>query len=100
MGRSVSRSRLHSTWPVAASASTAPLALTFLGTPVTWICGVTDGLGVADERGAAVAPSLAAGLAWSPTDADEQAVAPPATMATAISETIRILNRIPVSASA
>src|SRR5689334_7777109 len=100
MGRSVSRSRLHSTWPEAASASTAPLALTFLGAPVTWICGVTEGLGVADGRGvAAIVASLAAGLAWPPAVVAEQAVRLPAMAAAAVSETIRILLRIPVSAS-
>src|SRR5437764_799042 len=66
MGRSALRSRLHSTWPVAASASTAPLALTPLGAPVTWICGETDGLGVADGRGAV--PQLGEqGVAVEPT---------------------------------
>src|SRR5689334_15579111 len=96
MGRSVSRSRLHSTWPVAASASTAPLALTFLGAPVTWICGEMDGLGVADERDvAAIAARSAAGLCWPPAVAAEQAVRLPAMAAAMVSETIRILSRMP-----
>src|SRR5690348_835837 len=102
MGRSALRSRLHSTWPVAASASTAPLALTFLGAPATWIRGEMDGLGVAgvaDGRGVAVVASRAAGLAWPPAVAAEQAVRLPAVAAAAISETIRVLLRIPVSAS-
>jgi hypothetical protein len=70
------------------------LAFTPPGAPATWICGETDGLGlaeVADPRGAAVVASLAAGLAWSPAVADEQAVAPTAT--TAASETIPFLSR-------
>jgi hypothetical protein len=46
MGRSVPGSRLQRTWPVDASAMTAPLALTPPGAPVTWIAGVTDGLGL------------------------------------------------------
>src|ERR1700735_235225 len=39
IGRSVSTPRLHSSVPVAASASTAPLALTRRGQPVTWLAG-------------------------------------------------------------
>ena len=55
MGRSVFRSRLHSTVPVAASATTPPLALTARGAPVTRIPtsaalgGVGDGLGASGQ---------------------------------------------------
>src|SRR4051794_32266138 len=103
MGRSALRSRLHSTWPVAASASTAPLAFTPLGAPATWICGETEGLGLADgadERGEAVLVARsAAGLCWSPAVAAEQAVTLPTMAAAAVSATIRVLNRMLLSAS-
>src|SRR5689334_12204333 len=99
MGRSALRSRLHSTWPVAASASTAPLAFTLPGAPATWICGETDGLGVAggaDGRGVTVIVARsAAGLCWPPAVAAEQAVRLPTMAAAAVSETIRFRNRIP-----
>ena len=45
IGRSVSTSRPHNTWPVAASASTAPLAFTPPGAPATSIIGLADGRG-------------------------------------------------------
>src|SRR5947208_13555956 len=99
MGRSVPRSRPHSTWPVAASASTAPLAFTPPGAPVTWITGLTDGLGldgVADGRAGAITARLA-GRALSFPAAGEQAARPTAITATAVSETIRALNRIPIA---
>jgi hypothetical protein len=50
--------------------------------------------------GAAVVARSAAGLCWPPAVAAEQAVRLPVMAAAAVSETIRILNRIPVSASA
>ena len=63
IGRSPSASRLHSTWPVAASARIAPLALTRAGAPPSWSTGpagrdgVALGLGVAGGwlKGAAAA---------------------------------------------
>src|SRR5215475_7155879 len=101
MGRSVPRSRPHRTWPVAASASTAPLAFTLPGAPVTWIAGLTDGLGrddVAGERVGAIAACLAGrGLCWPASAfpaAGAQATRPTAITATAVSDTIRALNRI------
>src|SRR3954452_23994475 len=96
MGRSVPRSRLHSSWPVAASARTAPLALIPLGAPDAWMAGVTDGLGLAvaaDGRAVplvalvALVASLAAGWSW--PAADVQAVTPAVMTATAVSATIR-----------
>src|SRR5689334_24852444 len=99
MGRSVPRSRPHRIWPVAASASTAPLAFTPPGAPVTWITGLTDGLGwdgVADGRVGAIAACLA-GRGLSFPAAGAQAATPTAITATAVSETIRPLNRIPLA---
>src|SRR5215472_16243507 len=106
MGRSVSRSRLHSTWPLAASASTAPLAFTPVGAPVTWITGLADGrdgVGVAGGRVpavAVVAACLAAGRELPPPAAGAQAATPPAMTVTAVSETIRILSRMPLPSHA
>src|SRR5689334_13451177 len=105
MGRSVPRSRPHRIWPVAASASTAPLAFTPPGAPVTWIAGLTDGLGRdgvaggcvgAGGRVGAIAACLA-GRGLSFPAAGAQAVTPMAITATAVSETIRALNRIPLA---
>ena len=93
IGRSVSISRPHSTWPVAASASTAPLAFTPPGAPATWITGLADGLGdgVADGRVLAGEACMAAGCGLSPPAAGAHAVTPPAMTATTVSQTIRIL---------
>src|ERR1700722_1173420 len=67
IGRCVFTSRPHRTWPVAASASTAPLAFTPPGAPVTLIARRMAGLAAGwDGEGAAgtrvPAPAIAAGL--------------------------------------
>ncbi len=88
-------------WPVAASASTAPLAFTPPGAPVTWIAGLTDGRGldgVAEERVGAIAACLA-GRGLSFPAAGAQAATPAAITATAASETTRVLNRMPLPLS-
>src|SRR6476469_224914 len=107
MGRSVPRSRPHRIWPVAASASTAPLAFTPPGAPVTWIAGLTDGrglglgLGLEGVAGGCVGAIAAclAGRGLSFPAAGAQAATPTAITATAASETIRALNRIPLPLS-
>ena len=106
IGRSVARSRPHSSWPLAASASTAPLAFTPPGVPVTWITGLAGGRGRADAAGGregasaagsgvpAVAACLAEGRGCSPLAAGAHAATPTAMTATAGSETIRTLSRM------
>src|SRR5262249_38944744 len=92
-------SRPHRTWPVAASASTAPLAFTPPGAPVTWIAGLTDGLGrddVAGERVGAIAACLAGDGGLSFPAAGAQAARPTAITATAVSDTIGALSRMPL----
>ena len=89
---------------MAASASTAPLAFTPPGAPVTWITGLTDGLGlgldgVADGRVGAIAACLPAGPGLSFPAAGAQAATPAVITATAASETIRALNRMPLLSS-
>src|SRR4029079_10468751 len=59
---SVPRSRPHRIWPVAASASTAPLAFTPPGAPATWIAGLTDGLGWGGVAGGLGWDGVAGGL--------------------------------------
>jgi hypothetical protein len=80
-----------------------------LGAPVTWITGLADGrdgAGVAGGRVpavavvAAVAACLAAGRELPPPAAGAQAATPPAMTATAVSETIRILSRMPLPSHA
>src|SRR5690349_24968922 len=99
MGRSVPRSRPHRIWPVAASASTAPLACTPPGAPATWITGLTDGLGWDGAAGGLVGAITAClpGRGLSFPAAGAQAATPTAITATAVSETIRALNRIPLA---
>ena len=97
IGRSVSGSRAHKTWPVAASASTAPLALTPPGAPLTWITGLADGRGLDGVAGAlvrAIADWLAAGRELPSPAAGAQAARPTAMTATAVSETTRTLSRM------
>src|ERR1019366_1168164 len=98
MGRSVAASRLHRTWPVAASTRIAPLAFTPAGAPATVIAGRTDSDG--DGRGAAAAPARAAtagaGAVRRPglAEAAVHAAAPPTTAATTIGATSRVLSRM------
>src|SRR5450759_4314246 len=101
MGRSVAASRLHRTWPVAASTRIAPLAFTPAGVPATVIAGRTDSDG--DGRGAADAADAAARAATAGGDAVRRpglaeaavhAVAPPTTAATTIGATSRVLSRM------
>src|ERR1700744_3570945 len=76
MGRSVSTSRPHRTWPVSASTTIAPLALTPLGTPVTWSTGPVGRLGLEDATGVLTgADGLWMSAGWGPAApaADEQA---------------------------
>ena len=111
IGRFVSTSRPHSTWPVAASASTAPLAFTPLGAPVTSIAGWTAGRGVDGEAGTGVragtgtrAADVAVGVGtrgpWAGTPGVHAATPPitavPIRAALAASTTIRPLRRITV----
>src|SRR5580692_9487076 len=98
MGRSVSVSRPHSTWPVAASASTAPLALTPPGAPVTTIIGLGDGLGGGPrsdgEAGARVRAAIAESCPVAdPRPASVQAVMPQAATATTVAMMIHVLSR-------
>ena len=85
IGRFVFTWRPHRTWPVAASASTAPLAFTPLGAPVTLIAGRTAGLaaGLDGAGGAGTlvgAPAVAAGRgtggAWAATVGAHATTAP------------------------
>src|ERR1700735_4419264 len=62
IGRSVSSPRLHSSVPVAASASTAPLAFTRRGMPVTGLAGEA-GAGAGEAGPAAGAADRPAGAA-------------------------------------
>src|SRR5450755_768541 len=103
MGRSVAASRLHRTWPVAASTRIAPLAFTPAGAPATVIAGRTDSDG--DGRGAADAPTRAATAGGDAVrrpgraEAAVHAVAPPTTAATTIGATSRVLSRMTPSSS-
>src|ERR1700722_3824267 len=99
MGRSVFIPRLHSTWPVAASARIAPLAFTPCGVPVTSISGpdgewLGRGAGAGDPRAsAAVAPPAA--RAPDPVSVTAHAVMPPPmTTAAVVSATIRPVSRM------
>src|SRR5580704_4357303 len=98
IGRSVSMSRPHSTWPVAASASTAPLAFTPPGAPATAIIGLADGRGRDGVDGARVRAAAAAcagtGRGPCPAPVDVHAATPPVMAATAVSKTIHTLSRM------
>ena len=102
IGRCVFTSRPHRTWPVAASASTAPLAFTPPGAPVTLIAGRTDGraAGRDGEGGAGTlvpAAAVAAGRgtagAWAAT-VGAHATTPPIMAVPAINPAIRPLRRM------
>src|SRR5579863_214947 len=101
MGRSVVIPRLHSTWPVAASARIAPLAFTPRGVPVTSISGPAGevlgrGRAVgADEPRASAAVDPPAGRALDPVSVTAHAVTPPPMTATAaVTATIRLVSRM------
>src|SRR5579875_3698921 len=97
IGRWVVAWRAHSTWPVLASASTAPFAFTPPGAPAVLICGLADGLGdgvTATRVGLAVAAGVCAGR--DPCDvagAAHAATIPTLTIPT-VSETTRAANRM------
>ena len=102
IGRCVFTSRPHRTWPVAASASTAPLAFTPPGAPVTLIAGRMAGVATGrDGEGAAgtlvPTPAAAAGEgsggAWAAT-VGAHATTPPVMAAPAINPAIRPLRRM------
>jgi hypothetical protein len=103
IGRWVLAAWAHSTWPVAASASTAPSALTPPGAPATSIAGLAsdrsgDGLGDADPPAARVAVPVGTGI-WADADpalwaGDPHAAAAAMLVAATASEAIRNLNRI------
>src|SRR5580692_11920794 len=98
MGRSVSVSRPHSTWPVAASASTAPLALTPPGAPVTAIVGRGEGRGDgerADEGARVRAPIAASGPAAARglCPVSVQAATPPTTTVITVRMMSHVLSR-------
>ena len=103
MGRCVSGSRAHSTWPVLASASTAPLARTPAGAPAVSITGPAgrdgDGRGRARPRVAIAmeCPAAARG-AW-PAAVSAHAPAPQARTAATVSATIGALSRITLAAT-
>src|SRR5580693_2742845 len=102
IGSRVFTSRPHRTWPVAASASTAPLAFTPPGAPVTLIAGRMAGLATRRDgeggTGTLVpAPAAAAGGgsggAWGATWG-AHATTPPVMAAPAINPAIRPLRRM------
>src|SRR5580704_3634090 len=98
IGRSMFRPRPHSTWPVAASASTAPLAFTPRGAPVTSITGLAGGRGRATDardRDATAATCSDADRAPDLVSvAAHAAMPPPVTAAAAITATIRAVSRM------
>jgi len=100
IGRSVSKPRLHNTWPVRASASTAPLAFTPCGAPVTSITGPAGGRGRgrttgARDRCAIAAACSDAGRARGPVSvAAHAAMLPPTMIAAAVTATIRTVSRM------
>src|ERR1700722_9634368 len=99
IGRCVFTSRPHRIWPVAASASTAPLAFTPRGAPVTLIARRMAGRGAGrDGEGMAGTPVPAratagrgAGGAWAAT-VGAHATTPPIRAAAAASPAIRALK--------
>src|ERR1700735_4186994 len=93
IGRSVSSPRLHSSVPVAASASTAPLAFTRRGMPVTGLAGEAGPAAGAADRAAGAAGRVACAaalvtaeptLAAQDADGEGRAAADQATAAPAI----------------